>query len=31
VDENKIYKLNPALTALQVDEILNQFALKIDE
>lgn len=31
VDGTKIYKLNPALTEVQVEEILSQFALKIDE
>jgi hypothetical protein len=30
VDTNKIYKLNAALTPLQVDEILQQFELKFD-
>ena len=30
VDPKKIYKLNPALTPLQIDEILTQFELKLD-
>ena len=31
VDSTKIYKLNPELTADQVDEILDQFQLKLTE